>query len=76
MNRFPFAVKDFGGKRGRNKALKKAGRESRELVPDSRALATVDAGCASSWGWGEASDQGDLSLGLNSCHSGNLLFSR
>jgi hypothetical protein len=46
------------------------------FAPDSRALATVDAGCASSWGWREASDQGDLSLGLNSCHSGNLLFSR
>ena len=36
--RFPFAGKDFGGKGGRNKALKKAGRESRALVPDSRRL--------------------------------------
>ena len=43
---------------------------------DSRVLVTLDAGCASSWGWGETGDQGDLSLSLNLCNSGNFLFSR
>ena len=43
---------------------------------DSRAATTVDAGCASSWGWGETGGQGDLPLGLKLCNSGHLLFSR
>ena len=57
-------------------AIEKQNGNPEGVALDSRVLVTLDAGCASSWGWGETGDQGDLSLCLNLCNSGNLLFSR
>jgi len=63
-------------KQRRNSVEKKQNGNPEAVAPDSRLVTTVDAGCASSWGWGETGDQGDLSLGFNPCNSGNLFFSR
>ena len=59
-----------------NKVQKKQNGNPEGVALDSRAVTTVDAGCASSWGWGETGGQGDLPLGLKLCNSRHLHFSR
>jgi hypothetical protein len=63
-------------RRRQNKVQKKQNGNPEGVALDSRAVATVDAGGASSWGWGEAGGQGDLGLAVIPGNSGNLSFSR
>src|SRR6266850_2167472 len=74
MSRFLFLAED--SEAATEQDTKKQNGNPEGVALDSRSLATVDAGCASSWGWGKTGDQGESGRCVIPCHDGKLLFSR